>query len=98
PYPNNIAFHPVLNVGAAFNTKQVIVFNAKSFVQKESFPVAEDSFNHSGFLLFGGRGTKVIHCSYNAPIKKDSVLEIFPLTLTDADQAALTKAYPPEKK
>jgi len=30
-YPNNVAFDPVLNLGAAFNTKEFILFNAKSF-------------------------------------------------------------------
>lgn len=93
PYPNNIAFHPLLNLGAAFNTKEVVVFNSKSFVKKESFKTTDDSFNHSGYLLFGGLGTKVIHCSYNAPLMKNSVLQIFSLRLTQGEQDLLRKAH-----
>ena len=96
PYPSNIAFHPVLKLGAAFNGKHVILFQSKSFVKKDSF-AADDSFNHSGYLLFGGQGTKVIHCSYNAPIEKPSVLQIFSLPLTADDKAFLKKAYAESK-
>jgi hypothetical protein len=98
PYPNNIAFHPVLNLGAAWNTQEIILFNAKSFVKKDTFKTEDSSFNHSGYLLFGGRGTKVIYCSYNAPIQKDSVLQIFSLPLSGADQELVNKAYPTPKK
>jgi DNA-binding beta-propeller fold protein YncE len=93
PYPSNVAFHPVLNLGAAFNTKEVVVFNAKSFVKKTSFLTRDNSFNHAGHLLFGGLGTKVIYCSYNAPIQKGSVLQIFSLRFTDAEKDALKKHY-----
>jgi hypothetical protein len=97
PYPNNIAFHPVLNVGAAFNTKEVILFNAKSFIKRQSFKTSDDSFNHPGYLLFAGRGTKLVYCSYNAPIMKDSVLQIFTVPLTNEEHGQLNKAYPPKK-
>lgn len=97
PYPNNVAFHPVLNLGAAFNTKEVILFNSKSFVKKQSFKANDNSFNHSGYLIFGGRGSKVIYCSYNAPIMKDSVLQIFSVPVTPDDAILLNKAYPVER-
>ena len=94
PYPSNVIFHPVLKLGAAHNSKDVILFNSKSFVKKKSFPTTDSSFNHSGYLLFGGRGTKVIYCSYNAPINKGSVLQIFSLPLTQEEEGLLIKAYP----
>ncbi len=94
PYPSHIAFHPVLKMGAAHNSKDVILFNSKSLVKKKNFPTSDSSFNHSGYLLFGGRGTKVIYCSYNAPINKGSVLQIFSLPLTQEEEGLLIKAYP----
>ena len=81
-----------------FVSGSVIVFNAKSCVKKESFKTADKSFNHSGYLLFGGKGTKVIHCSYNAPVQKDSVLQIFSLNLSPAEEATLKNSYSPPKK
>jgi hypothetical protein len=98
PYPNHIAFHPVLNLGAAFNTKEIVLFNAKSFVKKGNIMVADKSFNHSGYMIFGGKGTKIIHCSYNAPIMKDSVLQIFSLSLSQDEHELLKKAYSDKKQ
>ena len=98
PYPSNISFHPVLKMGAAHNSKEVILFNSKSLVKKKSLATADSSFNHSGYLLFGGRGTRVIYCSYNAPINKGSVLQIFSIPVTQEEQAVLKEAYPEKKE
>lgn len=95
-YPGNIAFHPALKLGVAArmgNPDELVLFHATSFVKKDAFRCAGHSINHSGYLLFGGRGTKVIYCSYSATTTQDSILQIFSLPLTDQDRALLDKAY-----
>ena len=92
PYPANLAFHSKLPLGAAFregNMKGIVVFNAKSFVQKSHFSVKEGSFNNSGYLTFAGNGAKVVYCSNNAALRKESVLSIFDLKLTPKEMESL---------
>lgn len=98
PYPNNIAFHPVLDLGAAYNSKEVILFNTKSYVKKEAFKATGKNFNHPGYMLFSGHGTKVVFCSHFGATKKSSVLQIFNVPIDAKDQERLDKVYPPQKK
>lgn len=97
-YPYNVAFHPVLDLGAAYNSKEVVIFNTKSFVKKEAFKATGKNFNHSGYLLFSGRGTKVVFCSHFGASKKSSVLQIFNVPIDPKDQERLDKADPEQKK
>lgn len=94
--PYGIAFHPVLNLGAALGVDskgKVNLFNTKSFVEKDSFFVADGT--HPGFFSFGAKGTKLIYCSKpGAGGASETTIEFIPLTLTDADRALLKKAYP----
>jgi hypothetical protein len=93
PYPSGVAFHPVLNYGAAFNRTEVTLFSSKSFVKRDALkPAGRASY---ATMMFGGQGTKLIFLpSLNARAETDCTLEFKSLTLTDEDREALKKAYP----
>ncbi|HVE42501.1 MAG TPA: tetratricopeptide repeat protein [Planctomycetota bacterium] len=97
PYPENIAFHPVLNVGVALKSEaELNFFNAKSFVtfRKTQVKGAPRGFNEPGWLTFGGRGSKVVYWQMGETFQqKPGTLYFIPLDLTSDDRAALEKAY-----
>jgi hypothetical protein len=94
-YPGAVAFHPVLNLGAAYRDhgNQVMVFSTKSFAIKETLKVQAGAL--PTVLTFGARGTKLIFAPMPQGPGGDglSVLEFIPLPLSDADRDALDKAY-----
>lgn len=96
-YPENIAFHPVLNVGAALKSEgELHLFNAKSLVtfSKQSISGAPRGFNEPGWLTFGGRGTRLVYWQMGASYEgKPGKLYFIPLELTRADRDLLQKAY-----
>jgi hypothetical protein len=95
-YPVQIAFHPVLNLGAAFRDGEggLIIFNGKSFAKKESFKTTDKGY--PDILLFAGQGTKVVYAAtgQGTGAPANSVLEFFPLPLTDEEKDLLRKAIP----
>jgi DNA-binding beta-propeller fold protein YncE len=94
-YPSGIAFHPVLNLGAAYKDghgAEIFLFSAKSFATKENIKVKSGA--GTNILTFGGQGAKVIF----APMpgiggEGQSTIEFLPIPLTDQDREALKKAY-----
>jgi DNA-binding beta-propeller fold protein YncE len=92
PYPSTIAFHPVLNLGAAYNMSEVIVFNAKSLAQKSSSKISRGA--QTALLTFGGKGTKIVFASIALPRPEGSDLAFIPLELSEQDQQTLRKAFP----
>jgi DNA-binding beta-propeller fold protein YncE/DNA-directed RNA polymerase subunit RPC12/RpoP len=87
PFPAAIAFHPTLSLGAAFNTTVVSVFSTKSFTKKDTFKIQQPG--PALFLGFGANGTKVIYCPEGGT---NCITQIFPITLSDKDKAALKTA------
>ena len=99
PSATDFAFHPALGLAAAEGNgtgrdkgRTLYLFHGDSLAAFARFPLghaAEDEPDPSQRLLtFGGRGTKLVY--YDARKKR---LRFFPLPLTEADQAALAKAY-----
>ncbi len=97
PYPNNVAFHPVLNLGAAENAMgDALVFKSTSLVTAQTLKVPA---SHVGptLLAFGGEGTKLIYGvgagGPGAPKGTPAKLEFIPLQLTEQQKSELKKAY-----
>lgn len=97
-YPENIAFHPVLEIGATLKTdSEITIFKTKSMATIKRWQVkgAPGSSNSPGWLMFAGRGETLLYCQAagiqdpNRPGK----LFLIPLELTAEDRAALVKAY-----
>jgi hypothetical protein len=107
-YPDGIAFHPVLRLGAAYHTglaEEILVFNTKSYVTKDTLAFKKKAIRTgpSGpILTFCGQGTKVIIATIPLVLPKgipaekgegQTEMQFIPLTLTDADKEQLKKAY-----
>src|SRR5207248_67066 len=98
-YPEDVAFHPKLNMGVAYHGgKELILFNAKSFVKKGTLNT--ELLGSPPKLLFGGQGKKVIFVSrpQGPPaegMKPGGGVQILALTLNDDEKATLEKAYKP---
>jgi hypothetical protein len=84
-----VAFHPTLDMGVAANGGDLIVFSTKSFGKKDSFKTRQAG--PAVFLAFGGKGRTIIYCplTHGSHGDSDSVLEIFPLELTDKEKQTL---------
>jgi len=105
PYPQGIAFHPVLDLGAAFHsgiTTEIAVFKSKSCVVKDTITIQKQGIPPllgPSLLIFGGRGTKIVFATLAQPLPfpvpgaDQSEVSFYPLTLSDADKEALNKAY-----
>jgi hypothetical protein len=93
PHGLNTAFHPVLNLGVTnVYGKSLTLFQGRSLATtgKIDLPSAEE--RRPSLLTFGGRGTKVVLWNgENAAAEQG--LQLIRLPLTDADRAALAKAY-----
>ena len=87
PFPAAIAFHPTINLGAAFNTTVVSVFSTKSFTKKDTFKVQQAGA--ALFLGFAANGTKVVYCPEGGT---NCVTQVWPITLSDKDKDALKSA------
>ena len=103
PYPRAVAFHPVLNLGAAYHNgvaNEILVFNSKSYITKDTIDAGKEGGMVGGSLLtFGGRGTKLIFATIPFPVpgaaagKDESEIKFVPLKLTDAEKETLEKSY-----
>jgi hypothetical protein len=90
-YPNGIAFHPDLPLVAVYKMfDEVQVFSAKSLAKKESFTL--DKAGNCQFMLFGAGGTKLVYVGTGEIRNREAKVTFLPLTLTDADKAALEQA------
>jgi hypothetical protein len=94
PHGQNIAFHPVLNLGVTnHDGMHLTLFNGKSFKVKK---VVDGPSKTGGagreLLTFGGRGRKLIFWN-GENFKQGQGLHFVPLDLTDDDRAALEAAY-----
>jgi hypothetical protein len=97
PFPENIAFHPALDLGVAQRggpETQLLVFQGKSLAVRQTLK-APGGFGglDQGLLTFGGRGTKVIFSGSAGPGGGNRTLHFYPLELGDEDRAALARAY-----
>jgi hypothetical protein len=94
-----VAFHPKLNLGAAYKGgKELVLFNAKSFVKKATLNV--ELLGSPPKILFGGQGRKALFVSRPqgppAPgMKGGGGVQILSLSLTAEEKASLEKAYQP---
>jgi hypothetical protein len=72
-YPQNIAFHPVIDLGVAEKTgtsRTFTVFSSRSLAPVASFDVPTRNTApgpDSGLLLFGGKGTRLIFYQAGSP-------------------------------
>ena len=83
-YPLALAFHPALKQGVAIKSGgEVIVFNSRSLAKKSALKAGT---GEPPLAVYAARGTKLVLVS-------GSVLQFFPLKLTDEDKADLEKAY-----
>lgn len=88
-YPQCIAFHPVLNLGAAARHDGAVkLFKASSLVDVEKYRLGDPKSldDELRFISFGGKGTRLVYY-------RDQKLHIEPIPLAAADVAQLTKAY-----
>src|SRR5262249_21917429 len=95
-FPQGIFFHPVLDLVGTIdgNVKAGIsVFNAKSFVKKDSFMRPKYATPFPSHIVFGAEGTKMI-CAFGIYDGKKNVVVLasHPITLTDEQRDALKKA------
>jgi hypothetical protein len=93
-YPVAVAFHPVLNLGAAYRDGQpgeVTIFNSKSCAKRDTIKVQKGAT--PSILAFGGEGTKLVFIPQPKGPGGDtqSIIEFFPLRLRDQDREALKK-------
>ena len=83
-YPNNVAFHPVLKMGAAFQQhgdQRVLFFNSKSFVEKQAVKLGKAP-QPTAVMTFGNRGRSLLCAS-------DKGLISIALELSPEDEALL---------
>jgi hypothetical protein len=99
-FPDNLAFHPVLDLGVAeqtgvaggeityhlFNSKSLVELSTIQFASGEGRPQERPA----DLLTFGGKGTKLIVHDVRT---NGSYLRMLPLQLSDKDKEALEKAY-----
>jgi hypothetical protein len=91
-----VAFHPVLNLGAAgrFGTDaDFSLFNAKSLIKKGK-PFVLPKGHWPWYVTFGGQGAKLIYITSPDPGRPEMTVTIAPLPLSEQDREALKKAYP----
>ena len=84
-----IAFHPTLKLGAAWRANAlgaIAFFNSKSFAIKNIAKIREDNLT-TGWMTFGGQGTKLI-------VSTGSAIIFVPVELSETDRETLKKAYP----
>jgi hypothetical protein len=98
PYASDFAFHPVLDLAAVEGgtkgherDRALSLFNCKSLAEMARFPLGRASTDapdpQERLLTFGGRGTKLVYFD-----SSKHRLRFFPLSLTEKDKEALTKA------
>lgn len=96
-YPENVAFHPDLNIGVALRSDaRLILFNGKSLASIREWQVkdAPRGFDESGWLTFGGKGTKLIYWQMGGSNKQETgKLYFIPLELTSEERTSLAKKH-----
>ncbi|HLY11589.1 MAG TPA: tetratricopeptide repeat protein [Planctomycetota bacterium] len=97
-YPENIAFHPVLDIGAALKSdSEITLFNTKSMAVRKRWQVkgAPQGFNEPGALKFAGRGETLLYWQMSGSMDKNAMgkLYLIPLELSAEEKASLGKAY-----
>jgi hypothetical protein len=97
-YPQNIAFHPVLDIGAALKTDaEMTLFNTKSMAVIKRWTVkgAPRAFNEPGALKFAGKGEMLVYWQMGDTTQKAQNGRLFflPLDLSPEEKAALQKVY-----
>ncbi len=99
----------MLNLGAANQDgRKLILFNAKSLVNRAVLDVSPGGDMRPALLTFGGKGCKVILWNGDNPASPVEGLHFIPLDLKEEERAELAKAYgelpppsqsaPPEQK
>jgi hypothetical protein len=102
-YPNNIAFHPALNIGVAEQSggnHRLMLFNSKSLADIGKLVAGgrREFVTGQTLLGFAAKGTKAIWCSA-APDRtglkelKDSTLYLFQLDLDEEQKKTLAATY-----
>jgi hypothetical protein len=94
-YPRIVAFHPVLNLGAAGRyggADEIILFNAKSLIKKGE-PFRMERGHMPAFVTFGAQGARLIYVSTPGPGKAEATINMVPLTLTEQDRETLKKSF-----
>ena len=93
PHGQNIAFHPVLNLGVVnHHGLELTLFNGRSLVKRKTIPVSAKEERSPRLLTFGGRGTRVILWNGN-DVANEQGLYLIPLGLTEGERAALKAAF-----
>jgi hypothetical protein len=94
PHGTGIVFHPTLNIGVTNQSgRGLSIFNAKSLVETQKYPVADGADSRSLVLAFGGKGTKVLLWNGANPKSTTEGLHFLPLELSEQDRDTLAKAY-----
>jgi hypothetical protein len=100
-YPQDLAFHPVLPIGAAKQRgiENVLhVFNSQSIIRKNSIPLGSgrpgqpdlsQSNNAARLLTFAGKGTKLLY--YDGA--GTGTLRAISLELSDQERETLARVY-----
>lgn len=98
----DFALHPVLDLGVLQTNKSVgrrgetetslLLFKPSTMEIVDTIALKGGSV-FPILLAFGGRGTKLISAHYTHDLKPIVQVEFIPLKLSDADRAALEKAY-----
>jgi hypothetical protein len=92
PQGLNLAFHPVLNLGAVnLMGSGVALFNAKSLVKRKDIPLTERQEARASVFAFAGRGTRLVLWNGD-DLMHEQGLHFIPLDLSPEDRAALEKA------
>ncbi len=97
-YPENIAFHPILDKGAALKSEsELTLFNTKSLTSLKKWQIlgAPRGFNEPGWLLFAGRGETLVYWQMASITEKNQTgrLYLIPLDLSPEEKSALQKVY-----
>ena len=94
PHASGVALHPVLNLGAANQDgRKIVLFNAKSMVERGAIDVAPGADTRPALLTFGGKGCKVILWNGDNPANPREGLHFISLDLKAEERAELAKVY-----
>jgi len=97
-YPQNIAFHPVLDLGVTLKSDaELTLFKPKSMATVKRWQVkgASGITDFPGWLMFAGRGETLLyfHAPGGGEKNQTGKLYLIPLELSAEDKGALQKAY-----
>jgi hypothetical protein len=94
PHAEAVVYHPVLDFAAAAGAgHNLVLFNGKSFKERETIKFSQGGGGGREVLAFVGKGTKVALFNGANPAVNTEGLHFFEIDLTKEERARLVKEY-----